>query len=363
MNKLHAMQVFTKVVDMNSFSRAADALDLPRASVSTTIQALESYLKVRLLNRTTRRISLTHDGAAYYERCVRILTDIDAAENSLTTTGNTPTGKLRVDMPSSLGRLIVVPALPDFQARYPGIQFMLGLGDKDVDLIQEGVDCVVRIGELPDSSLIARRLGSLEMVTVASPNYLRQHGTPSNIGDLDGHIAINYLSSRTRGFINMHFVAEGKRTEVRMRSSLATNEADAYVKCAVMGLGIIQIPLYLAHSHLAKGELVEILPNSRPAPPPISVVYLHNRHLSPQVRTFVEWVAERFEESPLLNRHHGSPAPRVPTGERVKSETTRAAAVGRAHRGSDHLPLPVQSRAKPKAWRHTSNDSPLTMPQ
>jgi LysR family transcriptional regulator for bpeEF and oprC len=232
-------------------------------------------------------------------------------------------------MPGSLGRSIVVPALPDFQARYPGIELTLGLGlgDKDVDLIQEGVDCVVRVGELSDSSLVARRLGSLEMVTVASPHYLHQHGTPSNIGDLDGHFAINYLSSRTRSFVNMHFVTEGKRTEVKMRSSLATNEADAYVNCAVMGLGIIQIPLFLAYSHLAQGELAEILPDSRPAPLPISVVYLRNRHLSPQVRTFVEWVAERFEETPLLDRHSGSPSPRVSTGEGVKPDASRAVAV------------------------------------
>jgi LysR family transcriptional regulator, regulator for bpeEF and oprC len=280
-----------------------------------------------LLNRTTRRISLTPDGAAYYERCIQILADVEAAENSLIA-GSIPTGKLRVDMPGSLGRSIVVPALPDFQARYPGIDLMLGLGDKDVDLVREGVDCVVRIGELPDSSLVARRLGSLEMVTVASPGYLRQHGTPSTIRDLESHVAVNYLSSRTRSFISMHFVVEGKRTEVRMRSSLATNEADAYVGCAAMGLGIIQIPLFLAHSRLARGELVEILPDSRPAPLPISVVYPHHRHLSPQVRTFVDWIAERFEQSPLFNRHDASPAPRISTGDRVEPNSGRAETVG-----------------------------------
>ena len=327
MDRLNAMQVFAKVVDLNSFSRAAEALDLPNASVSTAIQALESHLKVRLLNRTTRRISLTPDGAAYYERCIRILADVEAAENSLITTGNTPTGKLRVDMSGSLGRSIVVPALPDFQARYPGIDLMLGLGDKDVDLVGEGVDCVVRIGELPDSSLVARRLGSLEMVTVASPSYLRQHGTPSDIRDLDKHIAVNYLSSRTRSFISMHFVVEGKRAEVRMRSSLATNEADAYVGCATMGLGIIQIPLFLVHSRLAQMDLVEILPDSRPAPLPISVVYPHYRHLSPQVRTFVEWIAERFEQSPLFNRHDAAPVPRISTGDRVEPNSGKAETV------------------------------------
>jgi LysR family transcriptional regulator, regulator for bpeEF and oprC len=324
MDRLNAMQVFTKVVDLNSFSRAAEALDLPNGSVSTTVQALESHLKVRLLNRTTRRISLTPDGAAYYERCIRILAEVQAAENSLISTGNTPTGKLRVDMSGSLGRSIVVPALPDFQARYPGIELMLGLGDKDVDLVREGVDCVVRIGELPDSSLVARRLGSLEMVTVASPSYLRQHGTPSTIRDLNRHIAVNYLSSRTRSFISMHFVVEGKRTEVRMRSSLATNEADGYVGCAAMGLGIIQIPLFLVHSRLAQGDLVEILPDSRPAPLPISVVYPHYRHLSPQVRTFVEWIAERFEQSPLLNRLDPASAPRISTGDRVEPTSGKA---------------------------------------
>jgi LysR family transcriptional regulator for bpeEF and oprC len=321
------MQVFTKVVDMNSFSRAAEALDLPKATVSTAIQALESHLKARLLNRTTRRISLTPDGAAYYEHCMRILADVEDAEHSLSAIGKSPKGKLRVDMSGSLGRLIVVPALPDFQARYPGIDLMLGLGDKDVDLIRDGIDCVVRIGKLPDSSMVARRLASLEMVTVASPDYLLEHGTPSSIGDLENHMAVNYLSSRTRNFIDMHFVVDDKHSEVRMQSTLATNDADAYVACAAMGLGIIQVPLFVAHARLARGELVEILPDFRPAPLPVSAVYPHHRHLSPQVRTFVEWIAEHFEHSAHLwhdNRPRGTGASQPAL---VRVEPARAEAV------------------------------------
>lgn len=167
------MQVFTKVVETCSFCRAAEVLDLPRASVSTTVKALKSYLKVRLINRTTRSLSLTLDGAAHYERCVRILTDVEDSENSLSGTSETPKGKLRVDMPGSIGRLFVVPALPEFQARYPGIQLKLGLGDRDVDVVREGIDCVVRVGELPDSSIVARRPGG------TGDGYCRQPGLPA----------------------------------------------------------------------------------------------------------------------------------------------------------------------------------------
>jgi LysR family transcriptional regulator for bpeEF and oprC len=193
MDKFKAMQVFTRVVDSNSFAAAADALHMTRSSVSTIVQDLEAYLKVRLLNRTTRRISLTPDGAAYYERCVRILAEVQDSEHSFATP-IAPRGKLKVDLPSSLGRKVFVPALHDFQSRYPDIDLMLGIGDKAVDLVQDGVDCAIRMGPLRDSSLVAKRIGTTEFVTVASPDYLARHGTPTSLGELDTHIAVNYFS-------------------------------------------------------------------------------------------------------------------------------------------------------------------------
>ena len=300
MDRLQAMQVFTRVVDTNSFSRAADTLNLPRASVTTIIQNLEAHLNVRLLQRTTRRLNLTPDGAAYYERCVRILADIEEAEGSFSNNGKGPHGKLRVDMPGAIGRLIVMPQLCDFHTRYPEIELMMGFGDKPVDLIQEGVDCVIRVGTLQDSSLVARRIGVFQGVTVAAPQYLERNGTPKTIEDLQNHTAVNYFSSRTGRVMDMDFVIDDETIEVKMRGMIAVNDAEAYLSCGLKGVGIIQVPRFMALPHLRAGELVEVLPQWNPLPMPISAVYPHNRHLSPKVRVFVDWAAELFERCPLL---------------------------------------------------------------
>lgn len=301
MDRLQAMQVFTRVVDTNSFTKAAETLDLPRASVTTIIQNLEAHLGVRLMHRTTRRLSLTPDGAAYYERCVRILADVEETESSLQSSGKKPHGKLRVDMPGSLGRTIVIPALREFRERYPDIDLQLGLSDRPVDLLQEGVDCVVRVGALQDSSLVARRIGLFEGVTCASPEYLAQAGEPRALAELSQHRAINYFSSRTGRIINWSFLVDGKEVEVKMEGAISVNDADACVACAVEGFGLIQMPLFLVLPHLCSGALKEVLPEWKPLPMPISAVYPHSRHLSPKVRVFVDWVAEVFDRCPLLS--------------------------------------------------------------
>jgi LysR family transcriptional regulator for bpeEF and oprC len=306
MDKLQAMQIFTKVVEANSFSGAADALAMPRSSVTTTIQALEAHLKVRLLNRTTRRISLTPDGAAYYERCSRILAEVEDSENALSVS-TSPRGKLKVEMPGSIGRLVIVPALDDFHVRYPDIDLMLGIGDKAVDLVQGSVDCAIRMGPLSDSTLVARRVGVADLVTVASREYLLKHGTPEELADLDRHVAVNYFSSRSGRIVAMDFMVDGKPVEVSMRSKLAANDGDAYLQCGLQGLGIIQVPHFLAFSHLQSGALVEVLEQARPKPFPVSAVYPQNRHLSPQVRAFIDWVAQRFEQYALLRTREVSP--------------------------------------------------------
>jgi LysR family transcriptional regulator, regulator for bpeEF and oprC len=301
MDKFLAMQVFTRVVDCNSFSAAADSLQMPRSSVTTTIQNLESHLKVRLLNRTTRRISVTPDGAAYYERCARILAEVEDSEASLST-AISPRGKLKIDMPGSISRLIVVPALEAFHSRYPDIEVMLGVSDKPVDLIQEGVDCAIRMGYMPDSTLVARRIGVSEFVTAASPDYLRRYGEPKTITDLDRHFAVNYFSSRTGRIVEMDFVVDGKAVNVHLPSKLAANDGDAYLQCGLQGLGLIQVPHFLAMEHLKAGTLVEVLGECRPLAFPVWAVYPQNRHLSPHVRVFVEWIAERFDNCDLLRK-------------------------------------------------------------
>ncbi|SEA95449.1 MAG: LysR family transcriptional regulator [Paraburkholderia sp.] len=301
MDRLQAMQVFTRVVDTNSFTRAAETLDMPRASVTTIIQNLEALLGVRLMHRTTRRLSLTPDGAAYYERCVRILADVEETESSFQRGNKKPTGKLRIDMPGSIGRLIVIPALCEFHTRYPDIDLQLGLTDRPVDLLQEGVDCVVRVGALQDSSLVARRIGLFEHVSCASPDYLANFGTPRSIEDLENHKAVNYFSSRTGRVIDWSFKVDEKEIEVKMKSIVSVNDADAYVTCGLEGFGLIQPAFYMVLPHLQSGQLVEVLPDLRPLPMPISAVYPHSRHLSAKVRVFVDWIAEVFDRCPLLS--------------------------------------------------------------
>lgn len=301
MDRLQAMQVFTRVVDTNSFTKAAETLDLPRASVTTIIQNLEAYLGVRLMHRTTRRLSLTPDGAAYYERCVRILADVDETESSLQNGSKKPHGKLRVDMPGALGRTVVIPALCEFHQRYPDIDLQLGFSDRPVDLLQEGVDCVIRVGALQDSSLVARRIGLFECVTCAAPDYLARAGQPNTLDELSQFEAVNYFSNRTGRIINFDFLVDGKEVEVKMRGSVSVNDADAYLTCALEGFGIIQAPLFMVLPHLRSGALKEVLPAWKPLPMPISTVYPHSRHLSPKVRVFVDWVAEVFDRCPLLS--------------------------------------------------------------
>jgi LysR family transcriptional regulator for bpeEF and oprC len=301
MDRLQAMQVFTRVVDTNSFTRAAETLDLPRASVTTIIQNLEAFLGTRLMHRTTRRLSLTPDGAAYYERCVRILADVEETEASFQSGNKKPHGKLRIDMPGSIGRLLVIPSLCEFHMRYPDIDLQLGLTDRPVDLLQEGVDCVVRVGALQDSSLVARRIGLFEGVTCAAPDYIKRAGMPASLEDLENHKAVNYFSSRTGRTLDWAFLVDGKEVEVKMKSIVSVNDADAYVTCGLEGFGLIQPALFMVLPHLRAGQLVEVLPELKPLPMPISAVYPHSRHLSPKVRVFVDWIAELFDRCPLLS--------------------------------------------------------------
>src|SRR5258708_1471703 len=245
MDRLQALQVFTRGVDTNSCTRAAETLDMPRASVTTIIQKLEAFLGVRLMHRTTRRLSLTPDGAAYYERCIRILADVEETETSFQRGNKKPHGKLRIDMPGSIGRLIVIPSLCEFHTRYPDIDLQLGLTDRPVDLLQEGVDCVVRVGALQDSSLVARRIGLFEHVSCASPAYLERTGIPRTIKDLEHHRAVSYFWSRTGRIIDWSFKVDDKEIEVKMKGLVSVNDADAYVTCGLEGFGLIQPAFYM----------------------------------------------------------------------------------------------------------------------
>ncbi|MEI6001976.1 LysR family transcriptional regulator [Paraburkholderia bengalensis] len=313
MDRILAMQVFTRVVDTNSFTRAAESLGMPRPSVTTIIQNLEAFLGTRLIQRTTRRLSLSPDGAAYYERCQRVLAEIEEIEASFQQVHRQPHGKLRIDMPASIGRLIVIPRLRDFRSKYPEIDLQIGLSDRRVDLLEEGVDCAVRVGALQDSSMVARRVGLIEGATVGSPEYLESMGMPETLEDLERHTAVNYFSSRDGRVIDWSFLENGKEVDVKMKGSISVNDAEAYVSCGLEGFGLIQSPRFMVLQYLCTGQLVEVLPEIKPSPLPISVVYLHSRHLSSKVRVFVDWMAALCESCPLLSGSDRDAQPCVPS--------------------------------------------------
>jgi LysR family transcriptional regulator for bpeEF and oprC len=294
MDKLQAMQVFVQVVDSGGFSRAADSLNMPKATVSTLIQNLERLLKVKLLHRTTRKVNVTADGAGYYERCLRILADVKDTEESVSRTQSSPSGRLRVDVPSGLGRQLIIPALPDFFSRYPDIRLEMGSGDRQVDLVEEGIDCALRGGVLADSTLIARRVGALYFSTCAAPSYLARFGRPLHPRDLLEHRCVNYFSSKTGKIFEWDFAKDGERIQLALDGPLAVNDSEAYLAAGIAGIGIMQTPQFSLQRHVALGSLEPILMEWVSDPLPLHVIYPQNRHLSAKVRVFVEWIAELF---------------------------------------------------------------------
>ena len=300
MDQIQSMRVFARVVEAGSFTRAAESLDMPKGSATKLVQQLESRLKVKLLNRTTRRVTVTADGAAYYERASRLLNDLDEMEATMTHAQGSPSGRLRVDVGSSVARLIIIPALPDFYARYPDIQLDLGVSDRPVDLITDNVDCVIRGGELTEQSLVARRIANLQLIAVATPAYLAQHGTPSHPLELEErHTTVNYFSPRTGRPYPHEFEKDGEHIEVPGRYKVSVNESNAHLAAVLAGLGISQVASFAAAPYIARGELVQVLADWPHPPIPIHVVYPPNRHLSARVRAFVEWAADLFARQAL----------------------------------------------------------------
>jgi LysR family transcriptional regulator for bpeEF and oprC len=328
MNKLQAMEVFVQVVDAGSFTRAADTLHLPKATVSTLVQSLESTLSAKLLHRTTRLVTVTTDGAAFYERCVRILSDVRDAEESLSRTRLSPSGRLRVDVPTGLASEVLIPALPAFFERYPDIVMELGSTDRLVDLVEEGVDCAIRGGELADSNLIARRVGVINFLTAASPGYLDRYGTPGHPLELERHRCVNYFSAKTGKTYNWDFRRGDERIEVALPGIIALNDTNAYVHAGLAGLGIVQMTDYQILQHVASGRMVQLLADWTSDPLPVHIIYPQNRHLSAKVRVFVEWVSDLFASHPHMRmRAPGQPAVApLPTAMPTRSAAASAIA-------------------------------------
>ncbi|WP_406236041.1 LysR substrate-binding domain-containing protein [Isoptericola jiangsuensis] len=301
MNKLLAMDVFVQVVDTGGFTRAAENLQLPKATVSTLIQSLERSLAVKLLHRTTRHVSVTADGAAYYERCLQILADVRDAEDAVAGSRASPAGRLRVDAPTGLASEVIIPALPGFFAAYPDIRLELGCSDRPVDLVEEGVDCAIRGGRrLRDSRLVARRVGTMQYVTCAAPAYLARFGRPTHPDDLTDHHCVNYFSVRNGRMFDWYFAKGTEKVQVALSSHLAVSDSYAYAAAGLAGLGIVQMADFLMAPMIEDGRLVRILDGWSNEPLPVHVVYPENRHLSAKVRVFLDWSAALFAQHATL---------------------------------------------------------------
>ena len=288
------MRVFARVVELGGFARAAEALDISRARASEIVATLERELGARLLHRTTRRLSLTDDGRAYHERCLRILADLDEAEELLGRGRGTLRGRLRVAIPIALARHFLVPALPGFLARQPELALEIRLENRLVDLIEEGVDCAVSYGAPVDGGLVARRIGATHLVTCASPAYLSKRGTPLTTSDLAEHHCIVFLALATGRPAEWLFERNGTQSTFRALGNLAFNSMEACVEAAVAGIGVTQVLSSLAHDAIVAGQLVPILLDSAAAGPALYVTYAPNRHLSARIRAFAEFAAEVF---------------------------------------------------------------------
>ena len=292
MNRLEAMQIFARVAELASFTRAAESLGMPKASASNAVQQLESALGTRLLHRTTRKVQLTQDGQAFYERSKDLLADMDELQSMFQQGEQALRGRLRVDMPSGVARNFIVPRLPQFLQAHPQIELELSSTDRRVDLVREGFDCVLRVGALGDVNLIARPLGQFSIASCASPAYLRRHGTPQTLADLATHQLIHYvptLGARSTGF---EYPDGAGYSNLLMAGALTVNNSEAYQEACLAGLGLIQAPAVGVRHLLEQGLLVEVLPQYRAEPMPVSLLYANRRNLSKRVRVFMDWVAE-----------------------------------------------------------------------
>ena len=306
MDRFDAMQAFARVVEAGSFTKAAETLHMSKTTVTQLVQQLEARLRVKLLNRTTRKVNVTADGAVYYERVLRLLADMDDAETSLSGASALPRGRLRVDVPSPLASMILVPALPAFYVRYPDIQIDMGVSDRIVDMIDENVDCVVRGGELTDQSLIARRVGELQLGVFAAPSYLARVGMPAHPRELEDshHRIVGFLWARTGKAVPYAMRNSVESVQIKGRYALAVDDGNAYLAAGLAGLGVLWLPKYMSRTFEARGELVPLFENWSLDPMPIYVAFPPNRHISIKLRVFIDWVAELMAQlAPVSDRH------------------------------------------------------------
>lgn len=299
MDKLAAMHAFVRVVDSGTFTRAADLLNVPKSTVTRLIQELEKGLGVRLLHRTSRQLTLTREGQAYYEGSIRILDEVGSLDGSVLSSARSPRGKIKIELPASVAYRVVIPAMPDFFARYPDVQVEMNIGNRPVDLIAENLDCVLRIGPLINDSLIARPAGTLRLVTCASPAYLKNHGNPDEPTDLaQGHTVVRIISPRSGRDFLFRLRREDTVTEIHGAHQLSVNDSSAALAAGLAGLGVLTTYEFLVAPHLQSGALQRLFPEWQGEKIPVHVAYPGNRHLASKVRVFVEWIIELFPGRP-----------------------------------------------------------------
>lgn len=296
MDKLDSLQLFIRIVELGSFTRAANALDIPRATATLAVKDLEARLGARLLERTTRRVRPTLDGQAFYDRCKRILGDLEEAESALSMVVANPRGTLRLDLHGSHATRIILPRITEFRDRYPDIKLIISSGDRLVDLIDEGIDCVVRAGTPRDSTLVIKRLALMPEVVCASPAYLDRHGIPTFPDQIKDHQAVGFFAGNQDVHYPFSFRVDGQDVEYQPQGWISVNDAALYRSCALSGCGLIQVPRFGVEKYLATGELVEVLGDWVSPGMPVSVLYPYHRQLSPRVKVFVDWIARLYAE-------------------------------------------------------------------
>ncbi|MEX3969670.1 LysR family transcriptional regulator [Paraburkholderia caribensis] len=296
MDRLFAMKVFVRVVETSSFSRAAQALNLPAPTVSRLVQSLEAHLGARLLSRTTRSVKATDDGLSYYERCVQVLNEIEDMDASLGKARRAPAGHIRVSLPASVAKAVLIPSLPVFISSYPEIQMDIVTTDRPVDLVGEGFDCAIRVGNVINENVAVIRIGQVWNNICASPDYIERNGEPESLEDLRDHVGINYVSQISGRPVPWDLVTGGKSNYIQMKSTITVNDADACVACALAGLGLVSASWYSMRSYAQKGALKHVLRQYRVTPRPISLIYMPNRHLPRKIRVFIDWFSSTFKE-------------------------------------------------------------------
>ena len=297
MDRLVAMRAFAHVVEAGNFTKAAQALKVRTPTVTRLVQGLERHLQVRLLQRSTRCMALTVEGATYYERVVRLLAELADVESSAKESAAIPSGRLRVECAAAIGSMVIVPALAEFHRAYPDLEIQLSVGNRRSNLIADGMDCAIRVGEVTEQLLVARRIGEFQFTACASPQFLRAHGVPSTSDSIQAHAAVRMCSARTGQPVPFRFTTDSVAPEILQTHSLLVNDIHAYVAAGLAGLGLIQAPTYAVRDALQSGKLVAVLQDSPPASVPVYLIYPPNRFLCAKVRVFIDWTVRLFERN------------------------------------------------------------------